>query len=193
MQRLEVLKVVMLATREPADIADRSRCRSMATSGRGSGVVATTSRSQSKPTNHLIITHEVTTTGPTGLSSHHGQASKGDTGSGGPRCRRRSRLLQQRGDPRLRERGHHGTLPKPMTSNSKAEGRFGKQDFRYVADADNYICPAGEKAQPPCHNRGKRIGPAPLLDQCLPEMRHQECLHHRKGAPITRWEHEHVS
>jgi hypothetical protein len=24
------------------------------------------------------------------------------------------------------------TLPKPMTSNSKAEGRFGKQDFRYV-------------------------------------------------------------
>ena len=28
------------------------------------------------------------------------------------------------------------TLPKPMTSNSKAEGRFGKQDFRYVAEED---------------------------------------------------------
>ena len=26
------------------------------------------------------------------------------------------------------------TLPKPMTSSSKAEGRFGKQDFRYVAN-----------------------------------------------------------
>jgi hypothetical protein len=25
------------------------------------------------------------------------------------------------------------TLPKPMTSNAKAEGRFGKQDLRYVA------------------------------------------------------------
>ena len=37
------------------------------------------------------------------------------------------------------------TLPKPMTSNSKAEGRFGKQDFRYVAQQDVYICPAGEK------------------------------------------------
>src|SRR5207302_1384872 len=37
------------------------------------------------------------------------------------------------------------TLPKPMTSNSKAEGRFGKQDFRYVAKEDVYICPAGEK------------------------------------------------
>jgi hypothetical protein len=25
------------------------------------------------------------------------------------------------------------------------EGRFGKQDFRYVAAEDIYICPAGEK------------------------------------------------
>jgi len=36
-------------------------------------------------------------------------------------------------------------LPKPMTSNAKAEGRFGKQDFRYVADEDVYLRPAGEK------------------------------------------------
>ena len=32
-----------------------------------------------------------------------------------------------------------------MTSNSKAEGRFGKQDFRYVAEEDVYVCPAGER------------------------------------------------
>jgi hypothetical protein len=32
-----------------------------------------------------------------------------------------------------------------MTSNSKAAGRFGKQDFRYVSEEDIYICPAGEK------------------------------------------------
>ena len=37
------------------------------------------------------------------------------------------------------------TLPKPMTSNSKAEGRFGKQDFRYIPYEDVYICPAGER------------------------------------------------
>jgi transposase len=35
-------------------------------------------------------------------------------------------------------------LPKPMTSNAKAAGRFDKQDFRYVAE-DVYICPAGQK------------------------------------------------
>ena len=43
------------------------------------------------------------------------------------------------------EAGITVTLPKPMTSNAKAEGRFGKQDFRYVADEDVYVCPAGEK------------------------------------------------
>ena len=32
------------------------------------------------------------------------------------------------------------TLPKPMTSNSKAERRFGKQDFRYVAAEDVNVC-----------------------------------------------------
>ena len=37
------------------------------------------------------------------------------------------------------------TLPKPMTSGAKAQGRFGKQDFRYLADEDVYICPAGER------------------------------------------------
>jgi hypothetical protein len=39
---------------------------------------------------------------------------------------------------------YHGYAA-PMTSNAKAEGRFGKQDFRYVADEDVYVCPAGEK------------------------------------------------
>jgi hypothetical protein len=32
-----------------------------------------------------------------------------------------------------------------MTSNSKAEGRFGKQDFRYVTEEDVYVCPAGAR------------------------------------------------
>ncbi len=31
------------------------------------------------------------------------------------------------------------TLPKPMTSGIIAKGRFGKQDFRYVAEEDIYI------------------------------------------------------
>ena len=35
-------------------------------------------------------------------------------------------------------------VPKPLTSGAKAEGRFGKQDFVYVAEQDVYRCPAGQ-------------------------------------------------
>ena len=37
-------------------------------------------------------------------------------------------------------------VPKPMTSNAKAEGRFDKSDFIYIAKADEYQCPAGQRA-----------------------------------------------
>jgi transposase len=37
-------------------------------------------------------------------------------------------------------------VPKSITSNSRAEGRFEKQDFIYVAADDEYRCPAGERA-----------------------------------------------
>jgi hypothetical protein len=36
-------------------------------------------------------------------------------------------------------------LPKPITSGINAKGRFGKQDFVYVAEDDVYLCPAGEQ------------------------------------------------
>ena len=37
-------------------------------------------------------------------------------------------------------------VPKPLTSNSKAEGRFDKRDFIYDPTTDEYECPAGERA-----------------------------------------------
>ena len=36
-------------------------------------------------------------------------------------------------------------VPKPLNSNSKAEGRFGKPDFIYIASDDEYRCPAGQR------------------------------------------------
>src|SRR4029078_12860678 len=36
-------------------------------------------------------------------------------------------------------------VPKPMTSNWKAEGRFSKADFAYIARDDEYQCPAGQR------------------------------------------------
>jgi hypothetical protein len=37
------------------------------------------------------------------------------------------------------------TLPKPMASGAKLEGRFGKQDFVYLPDEDVYRCRAAQR------------------------------------------------
>ena len=37
-------------------------------------------------------------------------------------------------------------VPKPHTSGNKAKGLFDKKDFRYIAEDDEYQCPAGQRA-----------------------------------------------
>jgi hypothetical protein len=90
------------------------------------------------------------------------------------------------------EAGITVTLPKPMTSNSKAEGRFGKQDFRYVAQQDVYICPAGERLA--YHYTTEENG---LVLRRYWTNACQSCaIKHGcttgKERRITRWEHEHI-
>ena len=84
------------------------------------------------------------------------------------------------------------TLPKPMTSSAKSDGRFGKQDFVYLPEEDAYRCPAGEKLKYYYSNveRGLTLRRywtmachgCPLKSRCTtaPQRR------------ITRWEHEDV-
>ena len=102
----------------------------MATSGRGSGIVGYNVHVAVETKHHLIITHEVTNVGTdrSQLSSVAKQA--------------KAALGAEKLDA-VADRGYFNgeeilacetadittTLPKPMTSNSKTEGRFGKQDF----------------------------------------------------------------
>jgi hypothetical protein len=84
------------------------------------------------------------------------------------------------------------TLPKPMTSGAKSEGRFGKQDFVYLPTEDVYRCPAGDKLTYRYTNEenGKTLHRywttacpgCPLKAKCTPGAQRR----------ITRWEHEHV-
>ena len=95
---------------------------------------------------HLIVTHEVTNVGTDRSQlAHVAKEAKA--------------ALEMEKFDAVADRGYFNseeilaceeagitvTLPKPMTSNSKAAGRFGKQDFRYVAVEDVYVCPAGQR------------------------------------------------
>ena len=90
------------------------------------------------------------------------------------------------------EAGITVTLPKPMTSNAKAEGRFGKQDFRYVADEDIYVCPAGEKLAYHYTTEENGLVLRRYWTNVCQSCAIKPTCTTGKERRITRWEHEHI-
>ncbi|MES0404389.1 MAG: transposase, partial [Hyphomicrobium sp.] len=120
--------------------------RSMATSGKDTGIVGYNVQIAVDTQHHLIVAHEVTNVGTDRrqLSNMAEQArSEMDV--------EKLEAVADRGYYEggeikdCEDAGISVTLPKPQTSGAKAEGRFGKQDFVYVAADDVYRCPAGER------------------------------------------------
>jgi len=158
--------------------------RSMATSGHGSGVVGYNVQATVDAKHHLIVAHEVINTGHDRdqLSGMAGQA-KAAMGL------QALDVLADRGyfngEEVLSCEGIDVTpyVPKPLTSGSKAKGRYGKQDFVYLADDDVYRRPAGEDPDPPLHRGRGRHEPLRLLDNQMRRLSAQATVHERQGAP----------
>src|SRR5215470_1738295 len=153
MQRLHALEVRMLAAPDHQISLTDPDSRSMATSGRGSGVVGYNVQVAVDTQHHLIVTHEVTNVGTDRSQlAHMAKETKATLEAESLDVVADRGYFNGEEVLACEEAGITVTLPKPMTSNSKAEGRFGKQDFRYVAGEDVYICPAGEKLAHHCTN-----------------------------------------
>ena len=90
------------------------------------------------------------------------------------------------------EAGITVTLPKPMTSNAKAEGRFGKQDFRYVAEEDVYICPAGEKLAYRYMTEENGLVLRRYWTNACQNCAIKPTCTTGKERRVSRWEHEHI-
>ena len=90
------------------------------------------------------------------------------------------------------EAGITVTLPKPLTSGSKAKGRFGKQDFVYLADEDVYRCPAGERLVYRFTNQEKGLTLRRYWTTACQTCAIKGQCTTGKERRITRWEHEHV-
>src|SRR5512133_2697355 len=145
-KRLAAIEKALLASADKQISLTDPDCRSMATSGRGSGMVAYNVQSAVDTTNHLIVAHEVTNVG-TDRSQLATMANQAKAALEAESLEAFADRGYFKGEEILacEEAGITVTLPKPQTSDAKSEGRFGKQDFRYVAEEDIYICPAGEK------------------------------------------------
>ena len=193
MAKLAAYEKQMLASSDQQISLTDPDSRSMATSGRGSGVVGYNVQVAVETEHHLIVTHEVTNSG-----SDRAQLANV--------AKQAKAVLETETLEAVADRGYFNspeilachdagitvTLPKPLTSGAKSDGRFGKQDFVYLAAEDVYRCPAGERLSYRYTNEeaGKVLrrywttacSKCPLKSQCTtgPERR------------ITRWENEHL-
>jgi len=167
--------------------------RSMATSGRGTGMVGYNVQAAVDSKHHLILTHEVTNQG-------HDRAQLANM------ARRAKAILDQDKITVVADRGYYSGdeitaceeagietyVAKPQTSSNQAKGYFGKRDFKYHAEVDEYECPAGERAiyRFMREENGKLIRrywssactQCPLKPKCTTG----------KYRRISRWEHESI-
>jgi transposase len=193
MERLETLEAQRLEAPDQQISLTDPDARSMATSGRGSGIVGYNVQASVDAKHHLIIAHEVTNEG-----SDRAQLS--------PMAQETKAVLEVEKLDAVADRGYYKgeeilacqeagitvTLPKPQTSRSTAKGRFGKQDFRYIADENVYICPAGERLIYRYTTQEKGLTLHRYWASTCQSCALRERCTTGKERRITRWEHEHV-
>ncbi len=193
MRRLEELEAEMLATPDQQVSLTDPDARSMATSGRGSGMVGYNVQAAVDTKHHLIVAHEVTNVG-TDRAQLSAMAKQ-----------TKAALETDRLDV-VADRGYFSsleilacdkanitvTLPKPLTSGIQAKGRFGKQDFVYLAADDVYLCPTGERLVYHFTNVEKGLTLRRYWTNACQNCAIKDQCTTGKERRITRWEHEHI-
>ena len=193
MQRLEKLEARMLKTPDQQISLSDPDARSMATSGRGSGVVGYNVQTAVDTKHHLIVAHDVTNVGTDRSQlARMGKQTKTALETDKLDVVADRGYFNSKEILACEEAGITVTLPKPQTTNNKVKGRFVKADFRYVAGEDVYICPAGETLKYYYSNEEKGLTlrrywtnackTCAIKDRCTTGVQRR----------ITRWEHEHV-
>jgi transposase len=193
MQRLKKLEVRMLEAPDQQISLTDPDARSMATSGRGTGMVGYNVQTAVDAEHHLIVAHEVTNVG-----HDRGQLSDMSERARDAMGIEELTVVADRGYfdgeeiKACKEAGITTFVPKPLTSGSKAEGRFGKQDFIYIAEDDEYRCPAGQRLI----NRFTTVENAMTLhvywsSECPACPMKAQCTTGQERR-VRRWEHEAV-
>jgi hypothetical protein len=167
--------------------------RSMATSGRGTGMVGYNVQAAVDAKHHLIVAHEVTNLGHdrSHLSTMAQQASQA-TGEDNLTALADRGYFDSGQIRTCEQSGINALVPKPLTSNSKAAGRFDKRDFIYIVQSDEYQCPAGQRA---IHRFTKIEGGLThhkYWSSACPRCELKEQCTTSKYRRIARWEHEDI-
>ena len=192
-QRLnEIGRLMQAAPDRQVSLTDPD-ARSMATSGRGTGIVGYNAQAAVDTQHHLIVAHEVTNLGHDRTQlSPMAQQARHATGEAHLTALADRGYFNGNEILKCEQQGITALVPKPLTSGAKADGRFDKRDFVYLPETDEYRCPAGQRAirrftsiehGMTLHRYWSSSCPkCPIKAQCTP-------ADYRR---ITRWEHEAV-
>ena len=192
--QMQALKQIEVRLNETADkqisLTDPD-ARSMKT--RGTGIVGYNVQTAVDAKHHLIVAHEVTNVG-----IDRDQLSAMATLARSAMGAQELTAVADRGYFKseeilaCHEAGITAIVPKTVTSNATADGRFGKADFIYDAQKNEYRCPAGERL----------IWRYSTVENGLKLHRYwsslcQTCIMKDRCTPSTerrvaRWEHEAV-
>ena len=160
---------------------------------RGSGVVGYNVQAAVDTEHHLIVAHEVTNAGSdrrqlTRMAEQAKSALSVDEIS----------VVADRGYYRnlelkaCEEAGITTYVPNSSTSSNKAQGKFDRSVFRYIAADDEYECPAGQRMARRLTSEEKDMTLHRYWsDQCGGCALKAQCTT-GKQRRVTRWEHEAV-
>lgn len=190
-ERLNDIEVQLLATPDKQISLTDPDARSMKT--RGTGMVGYNVQTAVDVKHHLITAHEVTNVG-----HDRGQLNNMATQAKDAMATDELTIVADRGYFNSKEikacedAGYKTYLPKPQTSGNMSKGLFSKRDFIYIAEDDEYHCPAGQRLIRHMQTREKGqllyrywcsvCQTCAIKAQCTPG----------KERRVTRWEHEAV-
>ena len=145
MERLKAIETQMNASPDKQVSLTDPDARSM--KNREGGIVGYNVQTAVDTEHHLIVAHEVVTDGvdrdqlaPMAEQARQAIGTEALTVVADRGYFKSEQILE------CTKSGITPIVPKSLTSNNRAEGRFDKQDFIYVAEDDEYRCPAGERA-----------------------------------------------
>ena len=192
-KRLKALEKEMLDRPDQQISLTDPDARSMATSGRGTGMVGYNVQTAVDTKHHMIVTHEVTNVG-------HDRSALNSTAVGAKEVIGTDTLDV------VADRGYYsGTeildcetsqittyIPRIHTSGSIKKGLFSKRDFKWIAQDNEYECPAGERLiwRFSTEEHGKLVNKY-WSSNCQACSIKARCTTN-KYRRVSRWEHEDV-
>jgi transposase len=192
MQQLKEIDVRLENTPDGQISLTDPDARSMKT--RGTGIVGYNMQAAVDTTHHLIVAHEVTNIG-SDRSQLANMSEKAREATGIEKLAVVADRGYFSGEEILAcdQAGITAYVPKPLTSGAKSDGRFGKQDFVYMPDRDEYRCPAGHAMT----RRFATVDKGLIINvyatpECRRCMVKPECTTGPERR-IRRWEHEAVT